>query len=161
MALLRGMSGDTKGQSFELADGENTIGRHESNLVTIENVSVSSFHCCLVKDGAQVTVRDLDSTNGTRVDGQTVAVRRLSPGSLIQVGSVEFMLEGEDIEGDPSAPVQQVQVEEAAPAEESEPSSGFEPTSQGKSKAVIITIAVVGILGVLGAVAVLIMFLRV
>ncbi len=102
MPALKGISECVKGQVFALTDGETTMGRHTGNDLKLEDLSVSSFHCCVVVDGATCTVRDLGSTNGTRVNGQAVAVRALSPGDVLQVGSVELAFEDEN------APAQEI-----------------------------------------------------
>jgi len=98
MAVLKGISGDTAGILFELTKDETTIGRHGANMLVISDGSVSAFHCAIIKDGGRYTLRDLDSTNGTKVNEEPVKVRRLTAGSVIHVGNVKLLLEGDDIE---------------------------------------------------------------
>jgi pSer/pThr/pTyr-binding forkhead associated (FHA) protein len=43
----------------------------------------------------ELTVVDLDSTNGTWIDGERIARAMLRPGSVLRVGRVEFVLEAE------------------------------------------------------------------
>lgn len=113
MAVLRGISGDTKSISFELTKDETTIGRHGANMLVISDASISAFHCAIVKAGGNYTLRDLDSTNGTKVNDEPIKVRRLTAGDLIHVGNVELMLEGDDIEGAESEGRAPAKVEEA------------------------------------------------
>lgn len=100
MAVLKGISGGTKALAFELTRDETTIGRHGANMLVIPDPSVSAFHCAIVKAGGRYTLRDLDSTNGTKVNGEPIKVRRLLNGNILQIGNIELLLEGEDIEGE-------------------------------------------------------------
>ena len=93
MATLKGIFGDSKGMVFELTKDETTIGRHGANMLVISDVSVSSFHCSIAKDGGKFMLRDLDSTNGTRVNGEPVKMRRISSGNILQIGNVELLFE--------------------------------------------------------------------
>ena len=69
--LLKGV---TMPLEFGLRTGLNTLGRNPTNDFCIHEASVSSFHAEITvqDDGAVVLVRDLQSTNGTFVDGQPV-----------------------------------------------------------------------------------------
>ena len=95
--ILRGLNQPFE---YELHSGLNTVGRNPTNEFRIPEASVSSFHAELtVSDGVKgVEVRDLQSTNGTFIDGQPVEVAQLLPGHLLQLGSVELRLEFEEFE---------------------------------------------------------------
>lgn len=157
MASLRGLSGDLAGQVFELAADETTIGRHGGNKVVLRDASVSSFHCCIIRDGSKYTVRDLDSTNGTRVNGQVVTMRRLAPGNIVQVGSVELMFEGEDvdIEGIKAAPAIKVETGAAVAARAQTTGGDFKKSASHKAKGLwvilgfLFLVAIAGIVGLL------------
>ncbi|HMP90109.1 MAG TPA: FHA domain-containing protein [Kiritimatiellia bacterium] len=97
MAVLIGMSADVKGQTHEISSGGLSIGRISENTVTINNASVSGHHCEIKQDGESFILRDLGSTNGTRVNGKEITETSLKPKDLIQVGSVEFLFNSEDI----------------------------------------------------------------
>lgn len=89
--ILRGIN-----QPFEreLHSGLNTVGRNPTNEFRIPEASVSSFHAeitVLESDGS-VLVRDLQSTNGTFIDGQPVEEAPLAGGQLLQFGTVEMRL---------------------------------------------------------------------
>lgn len=97
MAVLIGMSADVKGQTREInADGL-SIGRSTENDLPIDNSSVSGRHCTLSLEGEHYVLRDLGSTNGTRVNGQDITETVLSPKDTLQIGSVDFLFNLEDI----------------------------------------------------------------
>lgn len=97
MAVLIGMSADVKGQTHEIGPEGLTIGRTDDNKLPIHNASVSSHHCRITRDGDTYTLRDLGSTNGTRVNAETVTEAALKPKDLVHIGSVEFLFNNEDI----------------------------------------------------------------
>src|SRR5262245_29388429 len=69
------------------------VGRHIHCDVRIDSARVSRRHCCLFSEGDHLVVRDLDSTNGTRVNGDRVAVARLAPGDELTIGPLRYRLE--------------------------------------------------------------------
>ena len=97
MAVLIGMSADVKGQTHEVGESGLTIGRSSDNTISINNSSVSGHHCSIKIEGESVMLRDHGSTNGTRVNSQEVTEIALKPKDLVQVGSVEFLFNSQDI----------------------------------------------------------------
>jgi len=74
--------------------GEVIIGRGGASAFRIDHKSVSRKHA-LVRTGDAITIEDLDSHNGTRVDGAIIAPGRATPigtGSTIEIGSVVIVL---------------------------------------------------------------------
>jgi DNA-binding winged helix-turn-helix (wHTH) protein len=72
-----------------LHPGENVIGRGEDADVRLDGTTVSRHHARLVVAGAQTTLDDLGSKNGTCVDGARVAASvTLASGARIEIGSV-------------------------------------------------------------------------
>ena len=66
--------------------------------LVVDHSSISKQHCMLVKTDGLVYVRDLGSTNGTRVNGQRVIRGALLPGDLLSFGSVAYKVHmGADI----------------------------------------------------------------
>src|SRR5439155_5308637 len=63
-----------------------TIGREEGNLLRLNDERVSRFHAKVQQDNGDVILTDLESTNGTRVNGNVVQIRRLRHGDRICVG---------------------------------------------------------------------------
>jgi len=91
------MSADVKGQTHEIGAEALTIGRSSDNTIAINNSTVSGHHCSITREGDSVILRDLGSTNGTRVNSQEVKEATLKPKDLVQVGSVEFLFNSQDI----------------------------------------------------------------
>jgi pSer/pThr/pTyr-binding forkhead associated (FHA) protein len=82
------------GKAHELKVEKTTIGRVEDNTFQIMEASVSSHHCEILLRGPDVVVRDLNSTNGTFVNGQQVTGEAvLKPGQIVRFGQVELRLE--------------------------------------------------------------------
>jgi DNA-binding NtrC family response regulator len=75
-------------RSVESSSDRCSIGLHPSNDMNLEDPTVSRFHCEILMDDAGARVRDLDSRNGTIVDGVTVKEAFLRSGSLLSVGRV-------------------------------------------------------------------------
>jgi hypothetical protein len=83
------------GRSHELAVEKTTIGRVDDNTFQIAEASVSSHHCEILLRGTDVVVRDLNSTNGTFINGEKISEAVLNPGQTLRLGQVELRLEGE------------------------------------------------------------------
>lgn len=67
------------------------VGRQEEVCdITINHKSVSKIHCVIVKTDGLLFVRDLLSTNGTRVNGQRVTRGALLPGDVLAVANAKF-----------------------------------------------------------------------
>jgi pSer/pThr/pTyr-binding forkhead associated (FHA) protein len=98
MAVIIGMSSTVKGKKFELAEGETYIGRQNQNHIPIDDASISGRHCSIIREGRKYTLVDLGSTNGTRLNGTSVSRLALKPKDIIQIGSVELMFDGQDVE---------------------------------------------------------------
>lgn len=98
MAFLLIVSGENKGQKFEIDRDRIVIGRSHDNLISIQSPAVSGKHCEITRDGRRFTLRDLDSTNGTRLNEIKVKEYRLSPKDIITVGDVKIKFDGPDVE---------------------------------------------------------------
>ncbi len=86
-----------KPQAWDLSSARCSIGSHPSNDVVLSDRTVSRFHCELLPDGSAVRVRDLESRNGTFVDGMRVVEAYLRGGSELRAGrsTLRFSLSGE------------------------------------------------------------------
>jgi hypothetical protein len=81
-------------QSCELPDGQFTVGRAARNLIVIDDASVSTEHCELLINGAEVAVRDVGSRNGTFVNETPVqSISLARNGQTIRVGRVDLLVE--------------------------------------------------------------------
>jgi pSer/pThr/pTyr-binding forkhead associated (FHA) protein len=69
------------------------VGRHAHCDVRIDSSRVSRRHCCLVLEEGHLVVRDLESTNGTWVNGDRVSVARMVPGDELTIGLARYRLE--------------------------------------------------------------------
>lgn len=98
MAVLIGMSSTVKGQKFDLDRDEIRIGRNSQNLVALDDPSISDHHCSITRDGRKYFLTDLGSTNGTRLNGAPVTRAPLRPKDIIQIGSLELMFDGQDVD---------------------------------------------------------------
>jgi len=74
-----------------LSEGETLIGRDPSNQIWITDGSLSRRHCVVERRGEEITIRDLQSRNGTRVNGMPVEERLLENQDQISVGSSFFV----------------------------------------------------------------------
>jgi hypothetical protein len=83
---IRVLEGLERGRVFAELDAPVTIGREEDNHIQLNDDRVSRFHAKLQADGDRVILTDLDSTNGTRVNGHPVQIRVLQPGDLVTIG---------------------------------------------------------------------------
>ena len=95
MAKLVILSAGMTGRSHELTVDKTTVGRVEDNTFAITDPSVSSHHCEILLKGTDVMVRDLNSTNGTFINGEKVTEAGLKPGQILRLGQVELRLETE------------------------------------------------------------------
>ena len=80
------VDGVDKGRIFRELPIPVTIGREEGNVLRLNDERVSRYHAKVQMDKGDVILTDLESTNGTRVNGGTVQIRRLRPGDRVGVG---------------------------------------------------------------------------
>jgi len=93
MAKLVVLSEGLTGLTHELKVEKTTVGRLEDNAFQIAEPSVSSHHCELIQRGGDIVVKDLNSTNGTFVNGEKISEAALKPGQILRLGQVELRLE--------------------------------------------------------------------
>jgi hypothetical protein len=115
-----------------------TMGREEGNLLRLNDERVSRFHAKVQLDNDDVILTDLESTNGTKVNGKTVQIRRLRPGDQVGIGR-SLLRFGSDEEirermvllagGDPVAKAQRapIEAEAAVPATVAADPEALEP----------------------------------
>jgi len=95
MAKLVVLSEGLSGRTHELKVEKTTIGRVEDNTFQLVEPSVSGHHCEVLLRGNEVVVRDLNSTNGTYINGERVTEAVLKPGQVLRLGQVEIRLESD------------------------------------------------------------------
>ncbi len=79
-----------KGHVILLPQGEYWVGRQATNDLQLEDNAVSRRHCLFLRSGADCTLKDLDSRNGTFVTGTPVTEQQLEPGDEIRIGGSVF-----------------------------------------------------------------------
>ena len=93
MAKLVILSAGMTGRTQELKVDKTTIGRVEDNTLQITEPSVSSHHAEILLQGSDVMVRDLNSTNGTFINGEKITEKVIKPGQILRLGQIELRLE--------------------------------------------------------------------
>jgi hypothetical protein len=101
MPRLVSQSEEFSGRVFDLAMPRLTVGRTKENNLQIEHSSVSSHHAVLELEGVDYKVKDTDSTNGTRVNGERISEHKLRRNDTVRFGNIEFLYDSEH-----SAPAQ-------------------------------------------------------
>ncbi len=159
MPRLVVLSEGLTGRSHELKAEKTTVGRVEENAFQIPDSSVSSRHCEIILQGNDVIIRDLNSTNGTFINGQQITEATLKPSQILRLGQVEVRLESDQ---SPSAQKkmtldhtqvvpQGIKMDELGQIAKSG-SPGFEKKSNTGTKIFIIVAVVVGV-GIVAALA--------
>jgi predicted component of type VI protein secretion system len=90
---------DGSSRELSLDKASTLIGRDEGAKLRIPVPAVSRRHCEVLVSATGVSIKDLGSSNGTYVNGKKTREASLSPGDLITVGPVVFVVK---INGDPS-----------------------------------------------------------
>lgn len=94
-ATLIVTSGKLKGRQVHLSEPEVFIGRDDTCKIRIASKEVSREHCVILKQDNDVLVRDLNSRNGTFVNGMIInGVTLLRPGDTLHIGPMIFELAG-------------------------------------------------------------------
>ena len=83
---LQVLDGADRGKLYRELSTPVTIGREEGNSVQLNDERISRFHAKIQEDQGQLVLTDLDSTNGTRVNGEIVQLSILRIGDRITVG---------------------------------------------------------------------------
>ena len=89
MPRLVVLSEGLTGRSHELKAEKTTVGRIEDNTFQIPDASVSSHHCEVILKCNDVVIRDLNSTNGTFINGQQITEATLKPSQILRLGQVD------------------------------------------------------------------------
>jgi len=80
---------DGSNVTHELTEDIVTVGRVSDNVIQIEDASVSSHHAEIIATGKQYILKDLDSTNGTRVNDHSFTQGTLHDGDHVRFGKIE------------------------------------------------------------------------
>lgn len=72
------------------------LGRHPECDIQIESRKVSRRHCCIAQINDYLVIRDLDSTNGIRINGVRVIEGQLRPGDEVTIGNFHYRVASEE-----------------------------------------------------------------
>jgi hypothetical protein len=95
MPRLVAQSPEFAGTSFELNGPELTVGRLEDNTIPLAHASVSGHHAVLTLDQQDYILKDLDSTNGSRVNGEKITSQKLRRNDMVRFGNIELLYDSE------------------------------------------------------------------
>lgn len=131
-------------KEVQLTKDKTTLGRRPYNDIVIDNLAVSGEHAAILMHGSEVTLEDLNSTNGTYVNGKAIKKQVLQNGDGIEVGKYKIKFVGDAAVDNfdktqvvrstrpPAAPVAPVAAPPAAPvpaAPAMEPAATMAPAS--------------------------------
>ena len=94
-AALVILNGEFEGMRYPLGPDETLIGRNPTTDVTLLDENISREHALILRDteSGSYTIEDLQSTNGTKVNGKVVRNKALANGDEIQIGHTIFRFE--------------------------------------------------------------------
>jgi hypothetical protein len=95
MPRLVAQSPEFADKIFDLGGPEVTVGRVADNKIQIEHASVSGHHAVFKLDGLDYSIKDLDSTNGTRINGERVTQQKLRRNDILRLGNIELLYDSE------------------------------------------------------------------
>ncbi len=103
--LILSLPENQQEMTFDLEAPQVTLGRYEDNMIMVDHASVSGHHAQFTSEAGGYVLRDLNSTNGTRVNGEPITLHRLEGGEKIRFGQVEALyLTGKENENLKSLP---------------------------------------------------------
>ena len=91
LVTVRIIDGPERGKTFHQIATPVSVGREEGNVIQLNDERVSRYHLKIHDNEGVVLLTDLQSTNGTRVNGEVVNVWRLRPGDLVSAGRSTFI----------------------------------------------------------------------
>jgi pSer/pThr/pTyr-binding forkhead associated (FHA) protein len=141
---------------YEFTEELITIGRAPDNMIVLDHPSVSSRHAQLERSGESYKLKDLGSTNGTRVNGIPTKEAQLRFDDRIRFGGVDARFES-DVSG--SQPLPEMQEIGAAPAESSAAPVDFANASpfsrrareRDPSRTIVLAVAAIALLAFLAS----------
>lgn len=108
------LKNDCLKKRFDLPSAVTTIGRRQDCDLCIPLMVISRRHCEVNMDQGLLTIRDLDSRNGTFVNGERIEETILDPGDMIQIGPLKFIIQVDGVPADHDLPPQAHQASETA-----------------------------------------------
>lgn len=93
MAYMQLMNQNDPARPKQLTPGEITLGRASDNDVLISDITASQHHAKIFTYFCVSYIEDLNSTNGTFVNGKQITKHILHPGDVVALGKCEFIVE--------------------------------------------------------------------
>jgi transcriptional regulator with AAA-type ATPase domain len=90
-------------RAFHVGEEPVSVGGAGDNAIALSDRAVSRYHCRVEPSSRGVSIRDLDSTNGTWVDGLRIRRHELRPGAVIRIGRTELRVVGRSAGDKPSS----------------------------------------------------------
>src|SRR5215218_9196645 len=81
------------GTPVEIRKDLSLVGRREDCDIFLDHKSISKLHCVVARTDGLLLLRDLGSTNGTRVNGQRVRRAALLPNDQLQIASLKYLVQ--------------------------------------------------------------------
>jgi predicted component of type VI protein secretion system len=105
----------TEGPSIVLDKPILLLGRHPECDIQIDSRKVSRRHCCIAQVADYLVVRDLDSTNGIRINGARVLEGKLRHGDELTIGNNRYQVNWPDGAPQPQANLMKRELAPVAP----------------------------------------------
>src|SRR5689334_1600220 len=102
MASLFVIQGRDQGRRFDLADAAQTSGRDPTNQIRLNDNEASRRHAELHGAGGEYEIVDLQSSNGTLVNGKRVERATLRTGDRVEIGRTKLLFTGGSADSDSS-----------------------------------------------------------
>ena len=144
MALLTLKFKDLPLKEIELEGDSKTIGREPANDIIVENLLVSGYHARIDPAGREYVLTDLQSKNGTFVNGEKVTSTKLKNGDQILIGkhTLVFTLDSAEMQEDTKLTEEtmfvQVAQGESEPGEEESAAPGLDSTAVSSERPAIL-----------------------
>lgn len=86
LVTIQVLEGVERGRIYPDLPTPVTIGREDDNAIRLNDERVSRFHAKIQEDGGRVIFTDLDSTNGSRINGRPTQMKVLQAGDQLTIG---------------------------------------------------------------------------
>lgn len=137
--ILRGVSGAYFGKTYPLR-GTTTIGRHTDCHICVNAEGVSRRHMQIDADATGLVIKDLDSSNGTYVNGEKIESRELQVGDEIRIDNIRFLVQTPGM-GDPTLDKDS---QKAKPKPKSKSTESEQESSGGGAVKWLVTLVILG-----------------
>ncbi len=145
LPILIAEAGPDRGREITVPEGEISLGRSSQNDVCLVDPILSRHHCRISFHGGALSVEDLDSANGTLVNGEEIKTAELHDGDTITIGDTVLRVRNAPKAAPQSAPVPEVapppavapMPEVASPIVDLGPAPASEPSSEPSGEAAL------------------------